>query len=122
VQIINGLLGDRVREQRERPQSILRTLTTRKQQLEEAISTGASNVEAFKRTVDSLQQALSEATAKADLASQSGLSLIILGAVLVLLRHSISSIYCARRPKVYSFVQPVLDFMQSMPSFGRRGA
>jgi glycine betaine/proline transport system permease protein len=92
VQIINGLLGDRGREQRERAQSILRTLTTRKQQLEEAISTGASNVEAFKRTVDSLQQALSEATAKADLASQSGLSLIILGAVLVLLCHSISSI------------------------------
>jgi glycine betaine/proline transport system permease protein len=26
-------------------------------------------------------------------------------------------IYCARRPKVYAFVRPVLDFMQSMPSF-----
>ncbi|MBY6057246.1 ABC transporter permease [Leisingera daeponensis] len=26
-------------------------------------------------------------------------------------------IYCARRPKVFSVVRPVLDFMQSMPSF-----
>ncbi|MFY0594790.1 MAG: ABC transporter permease subunit [Cognatishimia sp.] len=26
-------------------------------------------------------------------------------------------VYCARRPKVYSFVRPILDFMQSMPSF-----
>lgn len=26
-------------------------------------------------------------------------------------------IFCARRPKVYAFVRPVLDFMQSMPSF-----
>ncbi|GAA6206781.1 hypothetical protein NBRC116601_00740 [Cognatishimia sp. WU-CL00825] len=26
-------------------------------------------------------------------------------------------IYCARRPKVFAFVRPVLDFMQSMPSF-----
>jgi glycine betaine/proline transport system permease protein len=94
VQIIIGLLGDRGREQRERAQSILRTLTTRKQQLEEAISTGASNAEAFKRTVDSLQQALTEATAKADLASQSGLTLIILGAVLILLGHFIASV-CA---------------------------
>jgi glycine betaine/proline transport system permease protein len=94
VQIIIGLLGDRGREQRERAQSILRTLTTRKQQLEEAVSTGAPNAEAFKRTVDSLQQALTEATAKADLASQSGLSLVILGAVLVVLCHAIASV-CA---------------------------
>lgn len=26
-------------------------------------------------------------------------------------------IYCARRPKVFSVVRPILDFMQSMPSF-----
>ncbi len=26
-------------------------------------------------------------------------------------------VYCARRPKFYAFVRPVLDFMQSMPSF-----
>jgi glycine betaine/proline transport system permease protein len=26
-------------------------------------------------------------------------------------------IYCARRPKVFAVVRPVLDFMQSMPSF-----
>ncbi|SHG84916.1 ABC transporter permease [Cognatishimia maritima] len=26
-------------------------------------------------------------------------------------------IYCARRPKVYSVIRPILDFMQSMPSF-----
>jgi glycine betaine/proline transport system permease protein len=94
VQIVIGLLGDRGREQRERAQSILKTLTTRKQQLEEAVSTGASNAEAFKRTVDSLQQALTEATAKADLASQSGMSLVILGVVLVLVCHTIASV-CA---------------------------
>jgi glycine betaine/proline transport system permease protein len=94
VQITIGLLGDRGREQRERAQSILRTLTTRKQQLEEAISTGAPNAEAFKRTVDSLQQALTEATSKADLASQSGLGLVILGAFLILLCHCIACL-CA---------------------------
>lgn len=26
-------------------------------------------------------------------------------------------IYCARRPKVYAIIRPILDFMQSMPSF-----
>ncbi|MEL7415682.1 MAG: ABC transporter permease subunit, partial [Pseudomonadota bacterium] len=26
-------------------------------------------------------------------------------------------IYCARRPKVFAIVRPILDFMQSMPSF-----
>ncbi len=26
-------------------------------------------------------------------------------------------VYCARRPKVFSIVRPILDFMQSMPSF-----
>jgi glycine betaine/proline transport system permease protein len=104
VQIIIGLLGDRGREQRERAQSILRTLTTRKQQLEEAISTGASNAEAFKRTVDSLQQALTEANAKADLASQSGMSLIILGVVLIVLCHGISCL-CANSALEKRFIE-----------------
>ena len=25
--------------------------------------------------------------------------------------------YCARRPRVYSFIQPIMDFMQTMPAF-----
>jgi glycine betaine/proline transport system permease protein len=66
-----------------RAQRILKTLTTRKQHLEEAIS-----------TVDSLRQALTLATAKADLASQGGMGLVILGAVLVLACHTIARV-CA---------------------------
>ena len=26
-------------------------------------------------------------------------------------------LYCARRPRVYSFIQPIMDFMQTMPAF-----
>lgn len=84
VQIMIGLFGDRGREQHERAESILRTLTQRRQQVEEAISGGSSSVDALKRAVLSLEGALADAQSQAALASGSGLSLVLTGLVIVL--------------------------------------
>ena len=84
VQIMIGLFGDRGREQHERAARILNTLTQRRQQVEEAISSGSSSVEALKRAVQSLEGALVDAQGQAALASGSGLSLVMTGLAIVL--------------------------------------
>ncbi len=87
VQIIIGLFGDRGREQRERAESILRTLKGRREQLQEAIAGASPSVESLQRAVNSLERALADATSQAQQASQSGLALVLLGvAVLVAVR------------------------------------
>ena len=84
VQIVIGLFGDRGREQRARAAAILRTLTDRQQQVQEAIANHLPSVESLQRAAASLEQALADATQQADAASQSGSFLIFLGLATVL--------------------------------------
>jgi glycine betaine/proline transport system permease protein len=84
VQVIIGLVGDRGREQHERAQSILRTLKGRREQLQEAVSSGSASVEALQRAVASLERALADASAQAAHATQSGLALVLFGAAVVI--------------------------------------
>jgi glycine betaine/proline transport system permease protein len=84
VQIIIGLFGDRGREQRERAESILRTLKGRREQLQEAIAGSSASVESLQRAVNSLERALADATSQAQLASQSGMALVALGLVVLI--------------------------------------
>lgn len=91
VQVMIGLLGDRGREQRERAESILRTLTQRRQQIEEAVASGAPSAEALKRAAASLEGALADALAQAALASGSGVRLVVLGLAVVLLMRLVQA-------------------------------
>lgn len=84
VQVLVGLLGDRGREQRERAESILRTLKGRREQLQEAIAGSSPSVESLQRAVQSLERALADAIRQAEQATQSGWSLVLLGAAIVI--------------------------------------
>jgi glycine betaine/proline transport system permease protein len=84
VQILIGVFGDRGREQRERAESILRTLASRRQQIEEAITSNSPSLDALRRAAASLEGAYADALRQADAASQSGLTLVVLGLVMLL--------------------------------------
>ena len=84
VQILIGLFGDRGREQRERAESILRTLKGRREQLQEAIASASPSVESLQRAVGSLERALADATSQAQQASQSGVALVLIGVAVLL--------------------------------------
>lgn len=92
VQVVIGVFGDRGREHRERAQSILRTLTDRRQQIEEAVATNSPSLDALRRAAQSLEGAYTEASRQAEAASQSGLTLIVLGLVLLLACRALQAV------------------------------
>ncbi len=60
IQIARGFVGDLAAEARTRMENVQGTLDFRRQQLETAIENSASNVEVFKRAIDSLESGIVE--------------------------------------------------------------
>lgn len=104
VQVAIGWFGDRGREQRQRAESILRTLDTRREQIAEAVASNSSSVEPLRRAAASLEQALADATHQAELASQSGLTLVLLGLAIVLGARAVQAI-CANAALEQAFTR-----------------
>jgi len=92
VQIVIGVFGDRGREQRERAESILRTLGSRRQQIEEAIASNSPSLDALRRAAASLEGAHADALSQAQAASQSGLTLVVLGLVMLLACRALQAV------------------------------
>ena len=79
IQIVRGLFGDLGAGARDRISQIQGTLDFRYQQLEAAIKKEADNIDVFKRTIASLEQAISDIEAEALLAQQNAIWVALFG-------------------------------------------
>ena len=85
IQLGRGLFGDLSADARERIGQIEGTLSFRREQLEAAIEKGASNVDVFKRTISSLETAITDIQAEATLAEAQAVWIALSGLGLLLL-------------------------------------
>lgn len=81
IQIARGLFGDLGAEARERIGQIEGTLAFRYQQLEAAIEKQADNVDVFRRTIKSLEDAIADINAEAVLAEANAIWIVLFGLV-----------------------------------------
>lgn len=79
IQIARGLFGDLGAEARERISQIEGTLAFRKEQLASAIEKKADNVDVFKRTVESLEKAISDIALEAKQAEDTAIWVTLFG-------------------------------------------
>ena len=79
IQIARGLFGDLGADARERIGQIQGTLDFRHQQLEAAIKNEAANVDVFRRTIASLEKAISDINAEAVLAEANAIWITLFG-------------------------------------------
>jgi glycine betaine/proline transport system permease protein len=87
VEIIRGLFGDLATSAWERIAKIEGTLDLRKQQLQSAIESGSDKVEVYRRTVESLENAIGGIRLEAQQLEESGLQIAMVGfAVLILVK------------------------------------
>lgn len=84
VQIVRGLFGDLAAEARERIASIEGTLELRRQQLESAIEANSDKVDVYKRTVESLENAIGGIRLEAQEIAEAGLWIAAGGFALLL--------------------------------------
>ncbi len=84
VQIVRGLFGDLSAEARERIASIESTLDLRRQQLEAAIESQSDKIDVYKRTVESLEEAIGGIRLEAQQLEQTGLWIAIGGIALLI--------------------------------------
>lgn len=85
VQIARGLFGDLGAEAMERIASIEGTLELRRQQLAAAIESGSDRVDAFQRTVDSLEANIGGIRAEADALAATGPTVALTGLLILIL-------------------------------------
>ena len=85
VQIARGLFGDLAAEAMERIASIEGTLNLRRQQLEAAIESGSDRVDAFRRTVESLEANIGGIRAEAEAMAAEGPTIALTGLAVLLL-------------------------------------
>lgn len=83
VQIARGLFGDLAADAMARIASIQGTLELRRQQLAAAIENGSDRVDAFQRTVDSLEANIGGIRAEADALAGEGPTIVLTGLVLL---------------------------------------
>ncbi|MGI9354698.1 MAG: DUF2628 domain-containing protein, partial [Rhizobiaceae bacterium] len=79
IQIARGLFGDLGADGRERIAQIQGTLDFRYQQLEAAIKKEADNIDVFKRTIASLEQAIADIQTEATLAETNAIWIALFG-------------------------------------------
>ncbi|MEM1361810.1 MAG: ABC transporter permease subunit [Pseudomonadota bacterium] len=84
VQIARGLFGDLAADAMARIESIEGTLELRRQQLAAAIESGSDRVDAFQRTVDSLEANIGGIRAEAEALADQGIYIALGGLVLLL--------------------------------------
>jgi len=84
VQIARGLFGDLAADAMARIASIEGTLDLRRQQLAAAIESGSDRVDAFQRTVDSLEANIGGIRAEAEALAAEGPTIVTIGIILLL--------------------------------------
>jgi glycine betaine/proline transport system permease protein len=92
VQIARGLFGDLAADARERIASIEGTLELRRQQLAAAIDKGSDKVDVYKRTVESLEEAIGGIRLEAQQAAEQGIWIALTGVAVLLAVKAVQSI------------------------------
>lgn len=92
VQIARGLFGDLAADAMARIASIEGTLDLRRQQLAAAIESGSDRVDAFQRTVDSLEANIGGIRAEAEALAAEGPTIVLTGVVLLIVVKAIQAI------------------------------
>ncbi|MCR9155930.1 MAG: ABC transporter permease subunit [Rhodobacteraceae bacterium] len=92
VQIARGLFGDLAADAMARIASIEGTLELRRQQLAAAIENGSDRVDAFQRTVDSLEANIGGIRAEAEALAAEGPTIVLTGVVLLIVVKAIQAI------------------------------
>lgn len=91
VQIARGLFGDLAADAMARIASIEGTLDLRRQQLAAAIESGSDRVDAFQRTVDSLEANIGGIRAEAEALAAEGPTIVLTGVVLLIVVKTIQA-------------------------------
>lgn len=91
VQIARGLFGDLAADAMARIASIEGTLDLRRQQLAAAIESGSDRVDAFQRTVDSLEANIGGIRAEAEALAAEGPTIVVTGVVLLIVVKTIQA-------------------------------
>ncbi|MBM2319962.1 MULTISPECIES: ABC transporter permease [Marivita] len=91
VQIARGLFGDLAADAMARIASIEGTLELRRQQLAAAIENGSDRVDAFQRTVDSLEANIGGIRAEAEALAAEGPTIVLTGVVLLIVVKAIQA-------------------------------
>ena len=92
VQMARGLFGDLSADARERIESIEGTLELRRQQLQSAIDKGSDKIDVYKRTVESLEEAIGGYRLEAQQMDEQGIWIFLIGLVVLLLAKAAQSI------------------------------
>ncbi|MEM7426715.1 MAG: ABC transporter permease subunit [Pseudomonadota bacterium] len=92
VQMARGLFGDLSADARERISSIEGTLELRKRQLEAAIEKGSDKVDVYKRTVESLEQAIGGYRLEAQQMEEQGIWIFLTGLVVLVMVKAAQSV------------------------------
>ena len=92
VQMARGLFGDLSADARERIASIEGTLELRKQQLQSAIEKGSDKIDVYRRTVDSLEEAIGGFRLEAQQMEEQGIWIFLTGLVVLVLAKAAQSI------------------------------
>lgn len=92
IKISLGLFSDLGAEHKLRAENIMVTLEQRRQQLSEAVASGADNVAALDRVVTSLEQAISVALKDAEMLEASRLNYLLIGIGVVLVAKIIQGV------------------------------
>jgi len=93
VEIIRGLFGDLASSAWERIAKIEGTLELRKQQLASAIEKGSDKVDVYKRTVESLENAIGGIRLEAQQLEDSGIYIALVGFAVLILVKAAQSVY-----------------------------
>ncbi len=92
VQMSRGLFGDLSADALARISSIEGTLALRKQQLQSAIDKGSDKVDVYKRTVESLEQAIGGYRLEAQQMEEQGIWIFLTGLVVLVLAKAVQSV------------------------------
>ena len=92
VQIARGLFGDLAADARARIESIEGTLDLRRRQLEAAIESGSDRVDAYRRTVDSLEANIGGIRAEAQAAEDLWVWILIAGIVVLVVTKLVEAV------------------------------
>ncbi len=92
VRIALGMFGDLAAEARERIASIEGTLELRRQQLASAIESGSDKIDVYKRTVQSLEDAIGGIRAEADQLQENGIWIALSGLLILVVVKLVQSV------------------------------
>lgn len=92
VQIVLGLFGDLSSEARERIASIENTLELRRQQLASAIESNSDKVDVYRRTVESLEDAIGGIRLEAQQLEESGVWIALTGLIILLAAKAVQAV------------------------------